>query len=53
MHRVGDETQLDQNKLNIEDIASKLSDERGPYQNVFLQECEYMNLLINEIIKSL
>ncbi len=36
MHRVNDEVQLDQNKLNIEDIASKMSDERGPYQNVFL-----------------
>lgn len=31
MHRVGDETQLDQNKLNIEDISGKMSDERGPY----------------------
>ena len=36
MRRVGDEAQLDQNKLNIDDIASKMSDERGPYQNVFL-----------------
>ncbi len=53
MRRVGDEAQLDQNKLNIDDIASKMSDDRGPYQNVFLQECEYMNLLINEILKSL
>ena len=31
MVRVTDETALDQNKLNIEDIASKMSDERGPY----------------------
>lgn len=31
MHRVSDEAQLDQNKLNIEDIASKMSDERTPY----------------------
>ena len=36
MHRVNDEVQLDQNKLNIEDISGKMSDERGPYQNVFL-----------------
>ncbi len=36
MHRVNDEVQLDQNKLNIEDIASKMTDDRGPYQNVFL-----------------
>ena len=53
MHRVNDEVQLDQNKLNIDDIASKMTDERGPYQNVFLQECEYMNILINEILRSL
>jgi len=40
--------------LNIDDISSKLGDEqRGPYQNVFLQECEYMNALIREITKSL
>lgn len=30
-----------------------MNDERGPYQNVFLQECEYMNNLINEILRSL
>lgn len=54
MHRVSDEAQLDSNRLNLEDIASKMSDEtRGPYQNVFMQECEYMNILINEILKSL
>jgi len=53
MVRVTDETALDQNKLNIEDIASKMSEERGPYQNVFLQECEVMNVLIFEIVNSL
>jgi len=32
MHRVSDEAQLDSNKLNIDDIASKLGeDQRGPY----------------------
>jgi hypothetical protein len=31
MLRVTDETALDQNKLNIEDIAGKMNDERGPY----------------------
>mmetsp|Transcript_9657 Transcript_9657/g.9343 ORF Transcript_9657/g.9343 Transcript_9657/m.9343 type:complete len:86 (+) Transcript_9657:3-260(+) len=36
MHRVSEEVQLDNNKLNIDDIASKMSDDRGPYQNVFL-----------------
>jgi hypothetical protein len=31
MHRVNEEIQLDQNKPNVEDIASKMTDERGPY----------------------
>jgi dynein heavy chain len=54
MLRVADECQLDQNKLNIDDIASKLGDEaRTPYQNSFLQECEYMNILIRAIVGSL
>lgn len=54
MVRVNDETQLDSNKLNIDDIASKLGDDaRTPYQNAFLQECEYMNVLIRAIVASL
>lgn len=54
MLRVSDEAALDNNKLNIEDIAGKLGeDQRGPYQNAFLQECEYMNILIRAIVGSL
>ena len=54
MHRVADEASLDSNKLNIEDINSKISDEqRQPYQNTFLQECEYMNVLIKVIVTNL
>ena len=53
MQRINDEVQLDQNKLNIDDIVSKLNEDRDPYQNVFLQECEYMNILIHEILSSL
>ena len=53
MLRINDEVQLDQNKLNIDDIVSKLNEDRDPYQNVFLQECEYMNILIYEILGSL
>jgi len=54
MHRVSDEASLDTNKLNIDDIASKLGEEsRTPYQNAFLQECEYMNILIKAIVNSL
>jgi len=54
MQRVNEEAQLDSNKLNIEDISSKLGEEsRDPYQNVFMQECEYMNVLIGIIVMSL
>ena len=54
MGRVADEAQLDQNKPNVDDINGKLSDEdRGPYQNVFIQECEVIAKLIKEIIRSL
>jgi len=41
---------LNEKIFRIEDIKTKI-DEVGPYQNVFLQECEYMNLLLVEIIK--
>jgi len=37
---------------NLEEIANNI-EERGPFHNVFLQECEYMNNLINEIQRSL
>ena len=36
----------------MEDIDAQL-EEKGPYQNVFIQECEWMNLLLNEIRRSL
>jgi len=54
MSRVNDEANLDQNKINVEDIRGKLTDETmGPYQNVFIQECEKINKLIEAIVKSL
>lgn len=39
--------------FSLVDIKDKISGEKGPYQNVFLQECEYMNYLIEEINRSL
>lgn len=54
--RVQNECNLDQNRPNIEDIKSKLgddTDENKPYQNVFLQECEVMGVLIDQVIKSM
>eukprot|EP00471_Norrisiella_sphaerica_P010953 CAMPEP_0184498660 /NCGR_PEP_ID=MMETSP0113_2-20130426/39505_1 /TAXON_ID=91329 /ORGANISM="Norrisiella sphaerica, Strain BC52" /LENGTH=4666 /DNA_ID=CAMNT_0026886275 /DNA_START=34 /DNA_END=14034 /DNA_ORIENTATION=- len=41
-------------QFDTEDIATRIgSEERGPYQNVFLQECDRMNVLRNEIKDSL
>jgi len=38
----------------VEDLFRGMSDEeKGPYQFVFLQECEYMNVLVGEMIRSL
>lgn len=54
MQRVNDEASLDSNKLNYEEIVSRIQDDsRGPYQNSFLQECEVMNNLIGIIVGSL
>lgn len=40
--------------FNIDEIKNKMDAEsKGPYQNVFLQEIEYMNILLSEIIRSL
>merc|ERR1711953_1432794 len=35
------------------DIKDKISGEKNPYQNVFLQECEAINYLIEDINRSL
>lgn len=40
-------------KFDLEDIGSRLPDERTPYMNVFMQECEYMNALTREIVITL
>ncbi|GMH57655.1 hypothetical protein TL16_g02438 [Triparma laevis f. inornata] len=39
-------------RYSNEDVVSQL-DEVGPYQNVFLQECERMNTLLIEVCESL
>jgi len=40
--------------FSIEDIKTKIDDkDKGPYQNVFIQEIEYMNMLLVEVIQSL
>ncbi|KAH8052760.1 dynein light chain binding protein [Aureococcus anophagefferens] len=37
---------------DVDDLSASL-DEKGPYQNVFLQEMEVMNKLLGEIVRSL
>lgn len=39
--------------MNIDEIKEKCGENRTPYQNVFLQECEYMNYLLTEIHRSM
>jgi len=39
-------------KFDVEDIARSL-EELGPYQNVFIQEMDVMNILLAEIVRSL
>jgi len=44
---VFEEVNIESFKFMMDDIASKLGeDTRGPFQNSFMQECEYMNQLI-------
>lgn len=50
--KLNDEVNIEGNKPNVEDIASKLGEDRKPAQNVLIQECEYMNVLIEELMKS-
>jgi len=52
IRQVLEDMNLKEKIFNLEDIRTKI-DEVGPYQNVFLQECEYMNYLLLEIIRSL
>jgi dynein heavy chain len=55
MTRVSDEAALDSNRLNVEDISSRMgeADQRTPFQNSFLQECQYMNAVIDIIVTDL
>jgi dynein heavy chain len=39
--------------FNLDDIAASVVDDRGPFQNVFLLECDRMNQLVGEILRSL
>ena len=50
--RLQNEAGIESNKPNVEDIGQKLGEDRKPFQNVFMQECEYMAILLEEISKS-
>jgi len=39
-------------KFDIDDLVRSL-DEQGPYQNVFIQEMDVMNMLLAEMVRSL
>jgi dynein heavy chain len=46
--------EVQEKKFATDDINKSLSDEeKGPYQFVFLQECDYMNGLIYEMVRGL
>ncbi|CAK0838245.1 unnamed protein product [Prorocentrum cordatum] len=41
-------------KFATDDISSSMTEEeKGPYQYVFLQECDYMNGLVHEMVRGL
>lgn len=49
-----DEVQIETKKLPLEELRQRLIDDsRGPYQNVYLQECELINTLISMIVGDL
>ena len=50
-----DDLNLENMKFDLEDIKSKVpeGEEKLCFINVFLQECEYMNVLTQEILRSL
>jgi len=46
--------ELHEVKFDLDDINSRIPEgDKGPYQYVFLQECEYMNILLTEMMRSL
>ena len=52
--RIFDEVQIETKKLPLDELKQRLIDDsRGPYQNVYLQECELINTLINVIVNEL
>jgi dynein heavy chain len=54
MLKVSDEASLDSNKINIDEVLNRIGDDvKTPFQNSFLQEVAYMNILIETIVSDL
>lgn len=51
--KVQSDWSLKERMFALEDIKDRCGEVKTPYQNVFLQECEYMNFLIEEICSTL
>lgn len=46
--------EVQEKKFPTDDVSRSMSDEeKGPYQYVFLQECDYMNGLVYEMVRGL
>ena len=46
--------EVNEKKFPTDDVSRGMNeDDKGPYQFVFLQECEYMNALLYEMVKGL
>merc|ERR1719174_2263774 len=46
--------EVQEKKFATDDVSRSMSDEeKGPYQFVFIQECDYMNGLIYEMVRGL
>ena len=45
---------MNEKRFPTDDVSRGMNeDDKGPYQFVFLQECEYMNALLYEMVKGL
>jgi len=47
------ETYNDDTFFSLEDIDDMLEGEKGPFQNVFIQECDQMNTLMHKVLDTL
>ena len=53
VRRFIDDINIKEKIFSVDEIKNKIdADQKGPYQNVFIQEIEYMTILLTEIAKS-